>query len=167
VRACGGPARLLCLSLGQSLRELRGPPDLLMQAHAFGREHSLLARIFPDAADILGSRVDKLPERQRSSAYPRAPFCAGGWSPGKEPDKNTVGSLLKPTPPVRRYADFVRHLVQTTERLGFKGAGTIAATLARAGCRGILTARVATPLPWEGPTTDSSSGDPTSGRRRP
>jgi transposase InsO family protein len=54
---------------------------------------------------------------------------------GKEPDKDTVGSLLRPTPPLRRYADVVRHLVQTMDRLGFKGAGTIAATLARAGWR--------------------------------
>ena len=30
-----------------------------------------------------------------------------------EPERETVGSLLKPTPPVRRYADVVRHLVRT------------------------------------------------------
>jgi transposase InsO family protein len=38
-------------------------------------------------------------------------------------------------PPIRRYADVVRHLVQLMERLGFGGADTIAATLARAGWR--------------------------------
>jgi hypothetical protein len=28
---------------------------------------------------------------------------------GKEPGKDSIGSLLKPTPPLRRYADVTRH----------------------------------------------------------
>jgi hypothetical protein len=54
---------------------------------------------------------------------------------GREPEKTTIGSLLKPTPPLRRYADVVHHLVQRMDRLGFGSAEKIAATLARAGWR--------------------------------
>ena len=133
-----------------------------MKAHAAGQEQSLLARILAEVADMLGSRFDKLPERKRPHYTPHQRWrileirrllafsaeetaalflVATGtilrWEleAGREPDKDTVGSLLKPTPPLRRYADVVRHLVQTMDRLGFRGAGTIASTLARAGWR--------------------------------
>ncbi len=155
-------ARLLSLALGQSLGELRESRDPLMQAHASGREQSVIARVLADVADLLGSRLDKLPERRRPHYTPHqrwrilevrrllalsAEETAALFRVSKgtvlrweaevasEPDKDTVGSLLKPVPPVRRYADVVRHLVQTMDRLGFRGAGTIAAILARAGWR--------------------------------
>jgi hypothetical protein len=48
---------------------------------------------------------------------------------GKEPGKETIGSLLRPIPPVRRYADIVHHLVQTMDRLGFGGSEKVASTL--------------------------------------
>jgi putative transposase len=52
---------------------------------------------------------------------------------GREPGKEAIGSLLRPIPPVRRYADVVHHLVQTMDRLGFGGSEKVASTLARAG----------------------------------
>lgn len=161
-RAVQKAARLLSLALGQSLRDLRESKDPLMQAHACGQEHSLLARILADVSDLLGSRLDKLPERRRPHYTPHQrwrileirrllAFSADEtatlfrlstgtilrWEAeaGKEPGKDTIGSLLEPTPPVRRYGDVVHHLVQTMDRLGFQGAQTIAATLARAGWR--------------------------------
>jgi putative transposase len=150
------------LSLAQSLGKIREAADPLLRTYAFGREQSVHARILADTVDILGSRLDKLPERKRPhytphqrwrileirrllalSAEETATFFRVStgtvlrWETeaGREPDKGTVGSLLRPTPPLRRYADVVRHLVQTMDRLGFKGAGTVAATLARAGWR--------------------------------
>ena len=48
------------------------------------------------------------------------------------PERDTVGSLIQPVPPLRRYADVVRHLVQHLDSLGLGGKDTIAATLARA-----------------------------------
>jgi transposase InsO family protein len=47
------------------------------------------------------------------------------------PEKETVGSLLKPQPPVLRFADVVRHLVQTMAASGFGGSERIAQTLAK------------------------------------
>jgi transposase InsO family protein len=44
-----------------------------------------------------------------------------------------VGSLLEPVPPVRRYHDTVRHLVQTLTLAGFPGDRSLATHLARAG----------------------------------
>lgn len=161
-RAIQKAARLLSLAFGQSLREFRDSADPLVKAYAFGQEQGLLARILADAVDILGSRFEKLPEGRRPHYTPHQRWrileirrvlafsadetaalfrvSAGTilrWEveAGKEPGKDTVGSLLKPIPPARRYADVVRHLVQTMDRLGFKGTGTIAATLARAGWR--------------------------------
>jgi len=51
----------------------------------------------------------------------------------KDPDKTAIGSLFRPVPPVRRYADTVRHLIQAMALAGFAGDRTIAQTLARAG----------------------------------
>ena len=57
------------------------------------------------------------------------------------PDRQTVGSLVKPIPPVRRFSDSLRHLVQTMARMGFQSPAQIAGTLARTGW--ILAAQTA------------------------
>ncbi len=49
------------------------------------------------------------------------------------PDRDTVGSLVKPTPPVRRFADIVRSVVQSLTLTAFPGDASVAAFLARAG----------------------------------
>jgi hypothetical protein len=46
-----------------------------------------------------------------------------------------VGSLIEPVPPVRRYDDVTRLLIQHMDEMGFGGNDTIAHTLARAGWR--------------------------------
>lgn len=57
-RALQTATRLLSLALGESLRELRSSVDPLMRAHSFGLEHSLLARLLSEVAEILGARWD-------------------------------------------------------------------------------------------------------------
>jgi transposase InsO family protein len=57
------------------------------------------------------------------------------WAASANPDSKTVGSTVKPVPPVRRYSDTVHHLVQTMAAFGFEGYGTIVSHLARAGWR--------------------------------
>jgi transposase InsO family protein len=61
-----------------------------------------------------------------------------------------VGSLLKPVPPVRRYHDTVRHLVQTLTLAGFPGDRSVAAHLARAGWK--ITRRTVQRIRKEKPT---------------
>jgi hypothetical protein len=51
------------------------------------------------------------------------------------PGYHTVGSLIEPVPPVRRYDDVTRHLIQHMDEMAFGGNDTIAHTLARAGWR--------------------------------
>jgi transposase InsO family protein len=159
-RALQNATRILALALGDSLRELRDSPDPLAQAHAHGQEHRTLARLLAEVVELLGSRLDKLPERRRPHYTPhqrwrilemkkllvlssdetarlfrvsRGTVFRWETEAGREPGKETIGSLLRPIPPVRRYADVVHHLVQTMDRLGFGGAEKVASTLARAG----------------------------------
>jgi putative transposase len=161
-RALQKATRLLALALGDSLRTLRESPDPLLQAHAQGREQATLARLLAEVVELLGARLDKLPERRRPHYAPHQRWriletkrllvlsadetarlfrVSTGtilrWEleAGKEPGKDTIGSLLKPVPPVRRYADVVHHLVQMMDRVGFGGAEKVAMTLARAGWR--------------------------------
>jgi transposase InsO family protein len=161
-RALQQATRLLALAMGDSLRELRDSPDPLAQTHAQEREHRTLARLLAEVVELLGSRLDKLPERRRPHYTPHQRWrilelrkllalsadetarlfrvskgTVFRWEleAARDPQKQTVGSLLLPVPPLRRYADVVHHLVQTMDRLGFGGAEKIAATLAPAGWR--------------------------------
>jgi transposase InsO family protein len=161
-RALQTATRLLSLALGESLGELRLSGDPLMRSHSFGQEQGLLARLLAEVAEILAARWDKVPDKRRPHYTPRqrwrileikrllafsaeetaalfrvATETVLRWEAeaGREPDKGTIGSLLRPIPPLRRYADVVRALVQRMARLGFPSAEKIAATLARAGWR--------------------------------
>jgi transposase InsO family protein len=85
------------------------------------------------------------------------------WERSADPTAQTVGVNVKPIPPVRRFADVVRRLVQTMARLGFGGEDLIAATLARAGwkisarsVRRISKERPLTPAPGAAPAMTSS-----------
>ena len=75
-----------------------------------------------------------LPKTPRApSASPREPSSAGNRRPATTPERGTVGSLLKPVPPVRRFADVVRHVVQGLTVAGLPGDRSVALHLARAG----------------------------------
>ncbi|MGE0454250.1 MAG: DDE-type integrase/transposase/recombinase [Vicinamibacteria bacterium] len=63
------------------------------------------------------------------------PNTLSNWESCADPVAETVGSTVKPTPPIRRFADCARRLVQLMQRLGFGGEDLVALTLARAGFR--------------------------------
>ncbi len=113
-----------------------------------------------EALAINTARWDKLAERQRPHHTPESRFrilrlmqlwalsheetarifCVSTgtitrWQAelARDPNRTAVGSLFKPVPPVRRYADTVRHLIKAMAIAGFGGDRTIAQTLARAG----------------------------------
>jgi transposase InsO family protein len=131
---------LLGLALAERLRQYRESGDRVLDRFANLQEQALHVAYLREAVEIHGSRWDKLPERQRPHYTPEARFrivrlrnllalsatetarlfrvsattvlrwedeARGGL------ERDTVGSLLKPVPPVRRYADVVGHLVQT------------------------------------------------------
>jgi len=61
------------------------------------------------------------------------PGTIARWSAVVGTDGGTA--LVQPAPPVQRFADVVRWVVQTMDQMGFGGNRLIAATLARAGWR--------------------------------
>jgi len=151
---------LLGLALGERLRQCRHSSDTALRRFARVEEQALHVALLDEALQILGSRWDKIPERQRPHYTPEArfrilrirsllalsaedtarTFCI---SPGTvsrweqethdEPERETVGSLLKPVPPIRRFADVVRHVVQGLTLAGLPGDRSVALHLARAG----------------------------------
>lgn len=162
LRALMKATHLLGLALAGRLREYRDGRDPALDRFAQIQEQILHASLLREALDILGSRWDKLPERQRPHYSPQARFrilrlrallalsavetartfrVSTGtvlrWESETQakPDRDTVGSLLKPAPPVRRFADVVRHVVHTLTLAGFPGDTSVAASLARAGWR--------------------------------
>lgn len=152
--------RFLGLAFGQQLAGLRSSDDRVERALADAHSSKILAYVLREAVEILGARIDKLPPRQRPHFTPAQRFrilelvhLAGltreeaatlfhvsvttlsDWQRNANPAAKTVGSTLKPQPPIRRYGDPTRHLVQVMARLGFHGYRTIAGQLALAGWR--------------------------------
>ena len=158
LRATLTAAHLFGLAAGTFLRALRGARDPIAEAAAKVREAELKETLAWEAAEILGARLDKILDRHRPHYSPAQRFrileiknflgwsadlaarlfrvcgnTVANWESCADPEANSVGSLVKPTPPVRRLADVVRATVQTMVRLGFGGEDMIAQVLARAG----------------------------------
>jgi transposase InsO family protein len=188
LRALMKATHLLGLALAERLRQYRDSSDSCFDHFAQLKEEELHAALLRETADILVTRWDKLPERQRPHYSPQARFrilrlrtllalsadetartfrVSSGtilrWEHEAQaaPDRPTVGSLLKPTPPVRRFADVVRHVVQTLTLAGFPGDASVAAFLARAGWRisrrTVQRVRREKPVAPEAPTPEGSS----------
>ena len=111
-----------------------------------------------ETAQILGSRLDRVPERQRPHCTPEerarilrvkhllslssaetarlfrlATATLGRWEKVIADGDKRAQRLVRHQPPVRRYANVVHELVRTMALTGFGGNGQIARTLARAG----------------------------------
>ena len=131
VRALMKATHLLGLALAQRLREYRDSGDPVLASYARRQEEALHVGLLRETIDVLTHRWDKIPERQRPHYSPQDRFrilrlktllalSAGKaartfrvssgtilrWERESQavPDRDTVGSLVKPTPPVRRFA---------------------------------------------------------------
>jgi hypothetical protein len=162
LRALMKATHLLGLALAERLRQYRDSDDRVLDRFAQLQEQALHVALLHEALDILASRWDKLPERHRPHYTPHARYrilrfktllalpahetarsfrVSTGtvlrWEQEalSEPQRPTGGSLLQPVPPVRRYCDRVRHLVQTVVLAGLPGDRSLAAHLARAGLK--------------------------------
>lgn len=160
LRALMKATHLLALALAERIRQYRDSGDAVLDRFGQLQEQTLHVTLLREALDILASRWDKIPERQRPHFTPVARFrilriktllalsadeTASTFRVSSAtilrweqealatPERITVGSLLEPVPPVRRYHDTVRHLVRTLSLAGFPGDRTLAAHLARAG----------------------------------
>jgi putative transposase len=149
---------LLGLVLAKRLVEMRASDDPVLAAFAKAEAGALLVHVLREALDILGARLDKLPERRRPQYTPSQRFqilslknLAGltqpetaslfrvavgtiaRWETVANPASQAVGARVTAVPPVRRYNDTVHHLVQTLAKLGFGGSRSLVQHLARAG----------------------------------
>jgi transposase InsO family protein len=151
---------LLGLAFGVRLAEMRDRGDPIQVHEAEKEELRLQLRAAHQTIDILQRKLDKIAPRHRPHYDPESrfhilslkyllhhpsaviartfrisPTTISRWEAdlAGRPDAKTIGSLIKPTPPLRRYADVVRRLVQSMASAGFPGSETIARTLARVG----------------------------------
>ena len=160
LRALIKATRLLGLACGAQLAQYRNSDEPLQIAFADVRRLAILTRCYEAVSRILSERWQKIPERRRPHYTPHLRFqilelksllglsqketaqlfaisrnTVARWEQevAAHPGQETVGSLVRPQPPVRRYADVVRHLVHTMRLNGFGGCQQIAQTLGRAG----------------------------------
>jgi transposase InsO family protein len=158
LRAVLTAARLFGLAAGTHLRQLRNLNDPLARMQARLEEAQLHARLAWEIVELLSSRFRKIPERRRPHYAPAQRFRAleiksllgwsrelaadvllvcsntlSNWERSADPHARTVGSTVKPVPPVRRFADTVRATVDLLARSGFGGQDAIALSLAAAG----------------------------------
>ena len=151
---------LLALSLGLLLAKVRDTTDPVRLLMARVKELEAVVHQREEENEILRARLLRTPARRRRHFTPEQRFrilsfmrshvlsiaetaerflvsasTIVRWlkEVAARPERHTVGSLVKATPPVVRYADVCRRLVRDMERLGFGGNRRIAQTLARTG----------------------------------
>ncbi len=157
-------AHLFGIATGILLRQVRAMNDPLATALAQAQEAESKASVFARAAEILGARFDKLPERKRPFYTPRQRFqilelknllgwpadpvaklfriCAHtimNWELHADPASKSMGQTVRPAPPITRMADVVRSTLQMMNGFGFGGDEMTARVLSRAGWK--LSAR--------------------------
>jgi transposase InsO family protein len=160
LRATLTAAHLLGLAMGKHLRDLRASKDPLLGLQSRLEQAQLDARLASEIVEILATRFSKIPERRRPHYTPfvrfrilelknllgwsreiaartflLSPNTLTNWERTADAEAHTVGSTVKPIPPITRYSDSVRSLLQLMVRLGVGGEDLVAATLARAGWR--------------------------------
>jgi transposase InsO family protein len=141
----------------EAMARLRRRDDPLARACAeIHRLRLEVARVRAEN-DILRARLQRIPARERPHYTPSERFAIlelmkahllsveptaqrfvitaqtlYNWLKDlrEEPGKKTIGSLLKPIPPLRRYQDVVRSLARRMKAAGFGGDRLIAETLA-------------------------------------
>ena len=150
----------LALAFGLALGQIRDQPEPLARLLARLRELETLLAEAQHEADLLRQRLHRLDPRHRphynpylryrillfmrAHALPLAETARRflvttntltRWikEAAKDPRRESVGSLLKLIPPLRRYADAVRELIQEMDRMGFGGRRAIALSLLRFG----------------------------------
>ena len=160
LRATLTAAHLLGLATGKHLRDLRASNDPLLRLQSRLEQAQLDARLAWEIVEILATRFSKIPERRRphysasvrfrilelknllgwsreiaARVFLLSPNTLTNWESTADVEAHTVGSTVKPVPPITRFCDSVRSLLQLMMRLGVGGEDLVAATLARAGWR--------------------------------
>lgn len=178
---------LLGLAFGKVIADYRAQGDPVAREMATIAELRAQLAAAQRKIAVLQQRLDRMPPRKRPHCDPRSRFdilevrallhesaaATAEWCRvsantilrwedelKKHPERRTIGSLLRALPPVRRFADAERRLVQWMDCMGFAGSRTIAQTLARAGraisTRTVSRIRKERTLPTPAPTTTTT-----------
>jgi len=153
---------LLGRLVGTQLAVMRNTGEPVQVLAAQVTAQTVVVGAWRQACEIMAARWDRVPPRERPHYTPEQrfrilevqrtlglsakrtarlfvldPSTVARWSAeaAAHPERETVGSLVKPVPPVRRMADVVRHVVQRMGELGVVGNGMIARMVTRAGWR--------------------------------
>jgi hypothetical protein len=154
--------RALTIAAGLTLVQLRRSSDAGRALAALVQEPQVTISRLEEENCYLRDRLGRMPPRHRTHYTPAerfrivvftrtyglslddaahrflvTPATLSRWlkEAAGAPTRQAIGTLIRATPPVRRYADVVRNLVQAMEVWGFGGSRRIAQTLARAGVR--------------------------------
>jgi transposase InsO family protein len=160
VRALNKAVHLLSLALATRIQDLRAADDPLLKAVGQIEEHAILVGLLQEIARILGERWDRILPKNRphytpcqrfsilrikrllalspedaSHLFRISPTTISEWQTelSGHPERTEIGKTVRPSPPLRRYADVVAHTVQAMGIMGLSGYATVAAVLARAG----------------------------------
>jgi hypothetical protein len=140
-----GASRVVQRTLAATVQQLRIDLSRLEEENRYLRDR--LARIPPRerAHDtpverfriLVLMRTHTWSVQKAAARFLVTPTTVSRWlqEAASAPTRRAVGTLLRAAPPVRRYADVVRDLVQQMDRWGFGGSRRIAQTLGRAGVR--------------------------------
>lgn len=162
LKALLSATELLGRALGRSLGQLHDSEIARNARYAETEELRLKLRLADEKNAILAARWHKIPERHRPHYTPSLRYrilqvkkleglsrretgrtfqlaknTIARWEQeaSGDPETPTAGSMVKPIPPVRRFADVVRHVVHVMDLAGFGGNDSIARHLARAGVK--------------------------------
>lgn len=182
----------LVLSIGWAIAQIRESGDPLRMAFSRIKELELLLEESREENLYLRSRLERIRPRERSHYTPEERYkilvfmkthllsiqetakrflvtaeTIARWLKEaiKDPDRTTIGSLLKAVPPLQSYGAVFRNLVHMMDQMGFGGADQIVRTLMRAGIKlGVETVRrwrksppSPAPQPGEGPAAPKAS----------
>ena len=153
---------LILLGKGLALGHWRESPDPLAHAFAEQCQAEMKCAELREALDIVRGRVLRMPpahrkrysptERFRIVVFARTyalsneeagtlfmvdPQTIARWTleATRDPDKTTVGTLLKANPPVRSFDDVTRDLIALLDTMGVGGSRKISQMLVRAGTK--------------------------------
>ena len=149
---------LLSKAAGLARRKARNSDSEVSRLKAELQAAELRAHIAERTADLLRARWLKIPSPNRPRYDPHqrfealqlrhlagwnrnitaerfavSPGSVSNWEAGVDEETETVGTLVKPVPPVTRIADVTRSLVQTMHCAKFGASFAIASTISRAG----------------------------------
>jgi transposase InsO family protein len=150
---------ILLLAMGMVLGEWRASRDPVSGAFAEHCQAEIQCRQRGEALEIISGRIRRMPPAHRKRYSPEERFqivvfvrtyqfshreaaelfmvdaqTIARWiaETTREPDRRTVGSLVKATPPLRAFSDVTRQLVAMLDSMRIGGSKRIAQMLVRA-----------------------------------